>query len=222
MRYTEDMSVVRRITALLSILTVLTMSQFAFAQSTPKLLITWQAHTLVSPLYKGKALPSAGSSIDVKLLALQGDTILNLAAQDITWLLNGTKIASGKGLTSLVVPLNYFGTSHYTLTALLPDYEGVNLSQAIAIDTTTPQLIITGTPSARQSTLASLSAFGYFFNALRQSDLDITWSAGGVSQSGRSITLDYGTRSSLSVQAQARNLLQQYEQARANYTIYHP
>jgi hypothetical protein len=187
----------------------------------PSLLITWKARTLVPGFYYGKALPSAGSTIEASVAALSDNRLVDLSDYTITWLLNGSKIASDKGLTRITTALNYFGVQRYTLTAFIPDYNSNKLAQAVTIETAVPKLVVSleGQSKTSNSLLSTVSAVGYFFSAALQRNLDITWTAGGISQSGPTIVIEHELGAPLPIQARATNLLRESEHASRQFVI---
>jgi hypothetical protein len=214
----------QHISAFILCLTVLLPASNTHAQTSlpvPSLLITWKAHTLVPSFYEGKALPSAGSTIEASVAALSNNRLVDLSDYTITWLLNGSKIASDTGLTRITTALNYFGVQRYTLTAFIPDYNTNKLVQTVTIETAAPKLVVSLDAQSKTSNslLSTVSAVGYFFSAALQRNLDITWTAGGISQSGPTIVVEHELGAPLPIQVRATNLLRENERANRQFVI---
>lgn len=209
MRYTVSMLAsfrhLRKYAAIGLFVGSIALAATAHAQTQPtlNLLLTWQARTLVAPLYPGKALPTNGSIIDLRLLATGKENIVDLTNTTVEWLVNGRRVGSGKGLVSLALPLNEFNAKRYAITARVRDLAGELHTAGTVINTIEPKVVVARSTVVGNTSSTLMSAFGYFFNTQNQSALRFVWSANSTTQVGQTILLQKEADAPLSVRVTA-------------------
>lgn len=107
--------------------------------------VTWEAQTYTPPLYKGKALPAAGSLI--RLIALpefktEGGVAISPLNLNYRWQQNFQDIegGAGKGVQTVSVKANVLGNTKVSVDVSSAD--GVfRATKVIEIETTTPEIL---------------------------------------------------------------------------------
>lgn len=169
--------------SLLLLFFILSFSFFASAQTVPEFIISWRAINYVPSNYQGKAMPANSTPIEISFDIVESGKIINLAANEIRWFLDGDLFKSGNGLKSL----RFNSKSQNQQTRIvIANYKGANLEKIFIIPAQTPKLVIdTRLPNANVGLgKYRLEALPYFFNIFSIQELKFDWSSNNQPISG--------------------------------------
>ena len=172
--------------------------------ASPQALITWKiTGGYIPPAYKGKSLPTHGSTITASLEIISNGKPVDLSGQTIYWYLNDTDtlLGGGVGVQTMNFPPLGSPPNMTTLEVELPYYPGGMLIQTVNIPMVEPLAVVEapypgGEFSANPVTV---TAIPYFFNVTSPSNLSYSWSVNGQMGSNTEnpqtaqITLPQGT-----------------------------
>lgn len=153
-----------------SFVSALTLFAPTAAQSpSAAIMLTWKAKSYIPLAYAGKALPSAGTPIDVSATLIEKNIPVNLASYEIHWYVNGIlkDKGVGKSLFSFAAPRT--GEDEIEIRAHLPRYRTAALDAFAAIPVVRPEATI------NSAKLPLLEPLFYFFNITDPSSLAILW-----------------------------------------------
>lgn len=152
-------------------------NNFAFSQTSSdyNLIISWEALNFVPVDFKGKILPSPGSTVIVAIEFLQNNKIVDLSKEKIYWYINGELVSNtlGNKQISFYAPDN-------NIVDVRVDLPKFDITKTIEIPIIEPKLVIKAPFPNKEVNINNfeLDAMPYFFN-LESSDLetlDFQWS----------------------------------------------
>lgn len=160
------------------------------AQSAPEFLVSWRASSYIPADYRGKALPSSGSRVEIGFDLIDKNKIVDLSRYNISWFLGQNFLRSGAGLKKLTV--NLTDNRAQTVRITIGNYNNVDLDHVFLLPVAEPEAVISvKTPyeTARNQTFLSLKnhlleARPFFFNITAPSQLQFKWRVNGNLVSG--------------------------------------
>lgn len=172
---------------------------FGEAQTALEFLISWRAANYVPASYQGKNFPINATPIEIGFDLVESGKIINLAANEVRWFLDGDLFKSGNGLRTIRFNSK---SSSQQIRILITNYKGANLEKIFFIPAQTPQLIIdTRLPNASAGLgKYRLEALPYFFNIFSLPELKFDWSinnqpAGGGAENPEILDLNFSSES---------------------------
>lgn len=175
---------------------VLPVSRSALSASSD-FILTWSANSYIPQTYEGRALPIRGSTITVfalpvKKLAQNPDFLY------YRWLLDDDVVgwANGIGKTSFVFAAEkWAGDFHKIGLQILDSSRQVTLFQgSVYVKIVSPEILISNPDNSRYSIVETLkaatgkkiklTAWPFFFNIRRITDMDFSWQIDGQELSG--------------------------------------
>lgn len=150
----------------------------SFAQQTQNdIIISWQAYNFVPYFFRGKILPTTGSSVYASVDLIQNNKLVNLSKSKIYWYLNNELISNSVGAQKI----NFIApSSNVNLRVELPDF---GLLKTITIPVVKPKIVINAPFPQKEikTNYFELNAMPYFFN-IPNNDLDfldVVWKING-------------------------------------------
>lgn len=155
-------------------------------QSGPRLIITWKTNTYIPFWFKGKALPTANSSITASVELIDNGTRVDLSGQKVYWYVNSEFIAGGSGLRKINFNAPSVAQNTIDLRVELPSYGSDQTNpvlKTIEIPVVPPEAVIESPfPGGKfSSTSIGFKGWPFFFNVERSSRLNFSWSVNGQS-----------------------------------------
>ena len=136
-----------------SLISAVTLCTPTAAQSpSAALILTWKARSYVPLAYAGKALPSAGTPIDVSATLIEKNIPVNLVSYEIHWYVNGILADKGIGKTIFSFAAPRTGEDEVEIRAHLPHYRTGTLDIFAAIPIVRPEATRAASRSARLAT----------------------------------------------------------------------
>ncbi len=157
---------------ILKTILILGISLPALSYAAPELIITWKAASYTPKDYAGKALPIAGTPIDVSALLIDGGKVINLASYDINWYAGEDRIAGGKGVATTRTKAPITGQDFLELRVNVGKYENQPLDAFVTIPVVRPEILIRKKEGTKPQ---EFSIIPYFWNILSESGLTVTW-----------------------------------------------
>lgn len=157
-------------------LTLLTFFLPALSYAAPELIVTWKASSYVPINYTGKALPVAGTAIDVSVILVDGGEVISLTPYSINWYVGEDRVTGGKGTTSARVTAPITGQDSMELRVNIAKYNNQPLDAFTTIPVVRPELLVIRKPNAQTQ---DLSIIPYFWNILTLAELIVTWEDNG-------------------------------------------
>ncbi|MSR73837.1 MAG: hypothetical protein EXS60_02175 [Candidatus Pacebacteria bacterium] len=154
-------------------ITALTVLLPALSYAAPELIVTWKASSYIPANYMGKALPIAGTPIDISAILIDGGVVASLSPYDINWYAGEDRIAGGKGVAIARVTAPSTGQDTLELRVNVAKYKDQPLDAFITIPIVHPEILIMQKPNVKTQ---DLSIIPFFWNILKPSDLTVTWS----------------------------------------------
>ena len=199
------------------------------AQNEPKFIFSWKTTNYVPADFQGKILPSKTSFVEVGFDLVDGNKIVDLSRNEITWHLNNNFLRIGIGLKTTSFQAQPSGQ---TVRITVSDYKGRDLIYNASIPTTNPDLVIDAKTVSRDLKLGSylLTALPYYFNAANLSEINLNWLINGQAPAQQIspdiISLDLSSQGTpqetdFPISVSARNTLNQLEMAsrKINFTV---
>ncbi len=151
-------------------------------QAEPQLVITWHANTYIPSWFKGKALPTANSSITASLELSDRGKLVNLSQYTIYWYADDQLISGGQGLQKITFRAPSVSDNIVDLRAEVPAYTS-GVLKTIAIPVVGPEATIESPfPNGEfHSTPIELRGWPFFFNVKKSSSLNFSWAVNGKS-----------------------------------------
>jgi hypothetical protein len=146
------------------------------SHAAPEVILTWKATSYVPENYKGKALPVAGTPIDVSVILVDGGKVISLTPYDINWYAGEDRIAGGKGTIKVRTVTPITGQESLELRVNISKYKDQPLDAFITIPVVRPEILILKKANAQKQ---DFSVIPYFWNIMKPSELTITWEDGG-------------------------------------------
>ncbi len=165
---------------ILPILIFLLMPLISYAA--PELVITWKASSYVPDNYVGKALPIAGTLLDVTAILIDGGKAISLAPYDINWYAGEDRIAGGKGTASVRTTSPITGQDSLELRVNVAKYKDQPLDAFVTIPVVKPEILVMQ-KAGTQGT--GLSVIPYFWNILTPKELAVEWIENGNTVTAR-------------------------------------
>lgn len=167
---------------------ILLAAMFVFAapataqQSTPWLMITWQAKSYVPAWFQGKVFPTAHSQITASVELIDGGNLVDLSKQKIYWYVNDQLISNSLGVQTIDFNAPALADNTIDLRAEVPSYKSPVL-KTIEIPVVQPEAVIEYPMPSNEfhSTPLSLRGWPFFFNVHKASQLAFSWTANGES-----------------------------------------
>ncbi|MDO8582640.1 MAG: hypothetical protein Q7R63_01470 [bacterium] len=151
----------------------------------PELIVTWKASSYVPANYAGKALPVAGTAIDVSAILVDGNAVVSLSPYDINWYAGEDRVAGGKGAASARVTAPITGQSSIELRVNVAKYKNQPLDAFVTIPIVRPELLVMRKPNVKTQ---DLSVIPYFWNILTPAELVVTWEDNGNTVIARAVS----------------------------------
>ncbi len=147
-----------------------------FSYATPELIVTWKASSYAPVAYAGKALPVAGTAINLSAILVDKGKVISLAPYDINWYAGEDRIAGGKGVASARTAAPVTGQDFLELRVNVGKYENQPLDAFITIPVVRPEILIRKKEGTKPQ---EFSIIPYFWNILSESGLTVTWEDNG-------------------------------------------
>lgn len=148
----------------------------AFSYAAPELIVTWKAASYVPAGYAGKALPVAGTAINLSAILVDRGKIISLAPYDINWYAGEDRIAGGKGVAIARTAAPVTGQDFLELRVNVGKYENQPLDAFITIPVVRPEILIRKKEGTKPQ---EFSIIPYFWNILSEGGLAVTWEDNG-------------------------------------------
>lgn len=148
----------------------------ALSYAAPELIVTWKAASYVPEGYAGKALPAAGTPIDVSVILIDGGKAISLAPYDINWYAGEDRIAGGKGAVTVRTAAPVTGQDFLDLRVNVGKYENQPLDAFVTIPVVRPEILIRKKAGTKPQ---EFSIIPYFWNIMSESGLTVTWEDNG-------------------------------------------
>lgn len=156
----------------------------ALSYAAPELIVTWKTSSYVPAGYTGKALPTAGTAIDVSAILVDGNTVVSLSPYDINWYAGEDRFAGGKGTASARITAPITGQDSMELRINVTKYNNQPLDAFITIPVVRPEMFVLQKPGTETQ---NLSIIPYFWNILTLRDLAVTWEDNGSTITARAV-----------------------------------
>lgn len=167
------------ITALLVLL--LSSSGKVGAQTAPEFMATWRAESFVPADFKGKALPTKKTRVEVVFNLIDNKKIAELRNVEVRWYVDNKLQQRGNGMQSFMFVVPDIAADENEIRIEIPDYKGVSIEKTIAIPITSPHLVIKSPYLGNEIKRGeiTLTALPYFFNAQNIGELALRWIVNG-------------------------------------------
>ncbi len=186
----------------------------AQAQTSPQVILTWQANNFYPADYAGKAFATPKTPVSVSAEVLRNNRFVDISKADFTWLVDEKLVASGAGLKEMVFNVSKApGDSHFVRVSIKLNNE--NFENALRVPVTKPVLVLEAAyPNAlvRAGDKATVEAIPYFFNISSLQNLVFSWQVGEGNQqesgSDNKLVLNVGAATgaqSLTISGSVRN-----------------
>lgn len=154
---------------------------FVYAQTSPEFLVSWRALNFVPADYQGKSLPSKSTRVEIGFDVIDGNKLVNLSKNNISWYLGNNQIASGAGMKTITVAMPTELDQAVRMT--VAGYKGADLDFGFIIPVSKPKIVInTKTPTITAKNQRFLQvrphlfrAQPFFFNVNNLRDLNFKW-----------------------------------------------
>lgn len=148
----------------------------AFSYAAPELIVTWKAASYVPVAYAGKALPVAGTAINLSAILVDGGKVISLAPYDINWYAGEDRIVGGKGVATARTAAPVTGQDFLELRVNVGKYENQPLDAFVTIPVVRPEILIRKKADTKPQ---EFSIIPYFWNILSESGLTVAWEDNG-------------------------------------------
>jgi len=148
--------------------------------ASPIVVFSWKSPTFVPSGYAGKALPVYGARVELAADLLVGSNFVDPGALFYSWFLNGSRLASGKGLRKAEFTTKSGpGASNYIRVEI--DFLGQKVIKNFFVPSTEPRLIVEQQRSRNILREGNnlFVARPFFFLASSLSDFSFSWSFNG-------------------------------------------
>lgn len=199
------------------------------AQTTPEILLTWQAKNYTPPWYAGRSLPIRKTPITAAVEVIDGGRPADLSKLEIRWFVDNRIYKSGIGAKAFPFGTSGLQTGERALKVIIAGYKGGNLEKTAVIPLANQEAVIDSPYPGRTISRGTnaFRALPFFFNISGLQDLSFNWSAnGGAANAGasESISLDVsagepGASVKLDVRAANRNDQVEFADNSINLTI---
>lgn len=152
------------------------------AQSAPQFLTSWKADSYVPSWYGGKALPSAGSNIEISFNLIDGGKIVDLSKTKVRWYINDELTVneeSGLGIKTLKFKAPQEVVGEIEIKIVVIGYKETEIEKFITIPIEKVEVVI-DSPRYDQKISREKNFFRgipFFFNILKISNLSVKWIA---------------------------------------------
>ena len=146
------------------------------SHAAPELILTWKTSSYVPENYAGKALPVAGTSIDVVAILVDGGKVISLTPYEIHWYAGEDRIAGGTGVARVRTIAPITGQDSLELRVNVSKYQDQPLDAFVTIPIVRPEILILKKMNAQKQ---DFSVIPYFWNIMKPSELSILWEDGG-------------------------------------------
>lgn len=176
----------------------------------PQLLVSWQADTYVPSGFSGKTMPASDSQILAGVDLIDNGRRVDLSAYKVFWYIDEKFYQGATGLTRISFAAPHFiGETFIRLRVSVTDYNG-GVGKTITVPVVVPEAVIQSSAPdlAAPSAPFNLQAYPYFFNVTSPSQLNFTWSLGGVEvgrQNPLVVTREMADRGPSRVELSVRN-----------------
>lgn len=165
--------------------------------SAPEIMVTWQTNSYVSPGYRGKAIPVAGSTIIAGVTVIDNGKVVPLGDVFIQWHLNNNRVAGGRGKTQMNFQAPPIAPNTIHIRATIADYKGRELLKTISIPMARSEVIIENPfiNGPVPTSTVTLKARPFFFSTKDPSLLGYTWTVNNESpnskENPKTLTIDF-------------------------------
>jgi hypothetical protein len=152
-----------------------------YAQNaSPVVVFSWKSHTFVPSGYSGKALPVYGSRVELAADLLVGSSFVDPGTLFYSWSLNGSRLASGKGLRKTeFIAKSGPGASNYIRVEI--DFLEQKITKNFFVESSEPRVVVEQQHSRNmlQGGQNLFIAKPFFFLAASLADFSFLWSFNG-------------------------------------------
>lgn len=153
----------------------------ANAQTSPQVILSWQANNFYPADYQGKALATPGTPVAVSAEVLRGGKFVDSSKTSFSWFADGKLLASGVGLKETVLNVSKApGDSHFVRVSI--NLDGEVFDSATRIPVSKQNLVLEAPyPNAlvKSGSKAVVEAVPYFFNVSSIQSFVFSWQVGG-------------------------------------------
>ncbi|MFA6407562.1 MAG: hypothetical protein WCV80_02550 [Candidatus Paceibacterota bacterium] len=149
----------------------------SFAQTSPTTYITWRANNFYPAGFKGKALPTPGTTIIIAAEVIKSGKLFDSSTATFSWSVDGRSALTGVGKKEYsFVATKKDSKSHFVQVSIKSGME--TITGAITIPLTVPQTVIEAPfpmKKVSENIKGNIQAIPYFFNITSISDLLFSW-----------------------------------------------
>lgn len=176
----------------LGILSSLFITALSYAQTSPSLIVFWEANAYAPSNFTGKVLSPRGGTISASATLFSAGKPVSLASREVRWFLENELYQAGKNLKQITFQAPIQNADSVRLKVVVLGTP--NIEQTITIPIARPVVRIktTSLGGTIQATQVDATALPYFFSIQNPNELSFAWSANGATleETSNSITVD--------------------------------